>query len=388
MTTPPQAAFTSSGMEQRASEFSDLVAHAYESACRPEDLVHFVRDTAEYFAAPQCAVAIWSEDHPDTFLPITHGMTGDELKTLFNQRHQSGTLFASLTKLRSGETMISTVPERPGSAAVAGNQHAATHSIAGLVLADGSNRCAMFLFRGEQSIRFDPSEQAALARLMKYYRRAIDLNNRFIRLSVEHNAALAALEFAPRAIIFLGQSGQIAYQNSAARMILAKNDGLRESQGSVHIDDSMGQKKLDEYIEQAHSIDATACPDSMICKIPRHSSAAAYQLIVSKIQFNARRAALNDGELLAMIIIHNPDDLIDLNAKFLRTFYELSPAEARLAQALYKYHTLTNAAESLGISVHTARSELKHVFKKVGVKSQSALLVEFTKTLRESGSRA
>jgi DNA-binding CsgD family transcriptional regulator len=55
--------------------------------------------------------------------------------------------------------------------------------------------------------------------------------------------------------------------------------------------------------------------------------------------------------------------------------YELTPAEGRLAAKLAALRNLEQASDDLCISVHTARSQLKSIFAKTGVQSQSELLM-------------
>src|SRR5690606_33122681 len=52
----------------------------------------------------------------------------------------------------------------------------------------------------------------------------------------------------------------------------------------------------------------------------------------------------------------------------------LTPAEARLAARLRFGLSLKEAAEELGISVNTARNQLKSVFEKLGVNRQADLV--------------
>jgi len=55
-------------------------------------------------------------------------------------------------------------------------------------------------------------------------------------------------------------------------------------------------------------------------------------------------------------------------------FYGLTRAEARLASKLAECLSLDEAAQSLTITRHTARSQLKAVFAKTGVRRQSELV--------------
>jgi DNA-binding CsgD family transcriptional regulator len=54
--------------------------------------------------------------------------------------------------------------------------------------------------------------------------------------------------------------------------------------------------------------------------------------------------------------------------------YRLSPAQARLAEMIVEGHDLVAAAERLGVTVNTARTQLRRMFEKIGVRSQPALV--------------
>ena len=87
------------------------------------------------------------------------------------------------------------------------------------------------------------------------------------------------------------------------------------------------------------------------------------------------------GQGLAVLLINDPETLVDLNASLLHNFYNLTRAEAALAQSMFLGNTLPEASNLLGVSINTTRTQLRSIFKKVGVHSQAALLQEFAKTV-------
>jgi DNA-binding CsgD family transcriptional regulator len=61
-------------------------------------------------------------------------------------------------------------------------------------------------------------------------------------------------------------------------------------------------------------------------------------------------------------------------SSWLHVTYGCTPREAALAHTLAQGRTLAEAAGALGISVHTARTHLKRVFRKTGTRRQAELL--------------
>jgi DNA-binding CsgD family transcriptional regulator len=89
--------------------------------------------------------------------------------------------------------------------------------------------------------------------------------------------------------------------------------------------------------------------------------------------------------LLAYLLVDNADNrevlkLIDLgetpvpSESWLRSIFNLSLAEARLAQALARGETLEEVACSLGIKISTARTQLAVIFAKTETRRQARLV--------------
>lgn len=62
------------------------------------------------------------------------------------------------------------------------------------------------------------------------------------------------------------------------------------------------------------------------------------------------------------------------NRSLLMEAYRFTKAEQRLADQLLSGRTPAEAAEALGVSIHTVRTYLKRLYGKVGVRSQAGLV--------------
>jgi DNA-binding CsgD family transcriptional regulator len=67
-------------------------------------------------------------------------------------------------------------------------------------------------------------------------------------------------------------------------------------------------------------------------------------------------------------------------SKLLKTF-EFTPAELRLVELLLEGQRPRTAATELGITIHTVRTYLKRLYRKVGVRSQSTLVCALSRAL-------
>ena len=105
------------------------------------------------------------------------------------------------------------------------------------------------------------------------------------------------------------------------------------------------------------------------------------QAVLYRLPTGRNEAMLDRSLGLIACMIHDPEQAVAPSADSIRRFFRLTPAETNLAVALLRRHRLPEAAESLGISVNTARTQLKSIFHKLGVNSQPALMQRLTRTL-------
>lgn len=63
-----------------------------------------------------------------------------------------------------------------------------------------------------------------------------------------------------------------------------------------------------------------------------------------------------------------------LSEQRLREIFDLSPAESRVAAALFEGATPREAAEQLGVSFYTVRGHLVRIFEKTGTGRQAELV--------------
>jgi DNA-binding CsgD family transcriptional regulator len=262
--------------------------------------------------------------------------------------------------------------------------HAKFHALSGAVIVDDAHRCCLTLLRNADRGGFSDLENEALQTLMGYFRRAVILNRRFIDISNQNKTMGAVLSSAPRGIVTLGQNGQTTYLNTEAKRIFSQADGLSLTNNRINFDDAKIRTRFLEFLERARqNCDTEGKQERMSAMVRRDSVTTPYQLMAYTLLFNKRQASFFEDEALAILIIQDATTNLELRAELLQTFYNLSSAEARLAVALYKGSTLPDAADELHISINTARSQLRNVFKKVGVNSQAMLLQTLTAGVKE-----
>lgn len=353
----------------------DLIAKAFEAACDADGMKEFLEGTIGFFGAQQGTILISPLQAPTEILTIAVGIAPERIQEKYTAREQPDSAFGRIMALRPGDAIV-----RNG--AGSNSQQDTRHLLGGLVTVDEHNLCIMALWRQRDHPPFSEPERETLCALIGYFRRAIDVNKRFVHIHTQHENAVAVLDQAPRAVIILDQDGSPTYQNFEAGRVLAKNDGLSLTEAGVTIADGGARDKIWKFLQQVRGAQPGQLQtERLTTVIPRKSGGAPYKLVMYGLPAKPVQVLLNPAQGLAVLMIYDPETLFDLNKSLLHDFYNLTPAEATLAQSLFMGKSLPEASDHLGISINTTRTQLRNIFKKVGVHSQAALLQEFAKSV-------
>ncbi|HEX8302343.1 hypothetical protein [Sphingomonas sp.] len=153
------------------------------------------------------------------------------------------------------------------------------------------------------------------------------------------------------------------------------NDCFAKRLGNLMIDPLGRVRFLNPRLDAAFSealerrIDAGAASRSLA--VPSDDDGKAFVLHLLPLPGASRDLFEADG-LLLVVADGNNSSVPD--ADLLRTLFDLTPAEARLARALGTGFSLAEAAARLKVTEGTARVQLRGVFMKTGVSRQSQLV--------------
>jgi DNA-binding CsgD family transcriptional regulator len=180
----------------------------------------------------------------------------------------------------------------------------------------------------------------------------------------------AMLDALPYALFALDGAGRILFTNSKGDAALAAADGLCSTDGRLSAAVASDQPALLKFIREAALVDIVT--SGGWTRVSRLNGGPPYAVFVSPLN-------IADEELLAssatvLVIAHDSAEHRQPDAAMLASLYGLTDAEARLAGGLSVGHSLESAAAKFGISVATAKSQLKSVFRKVGVNRQQDLV--------------
>jgi DNA-binding CsgD family transcriptional regulator len=146
-------------------------------------------------------------------------------------------------------------------------------------------------------------------------------------------------------------------------------DGLVLAGGRLSAALSSEQGELDRLIREAATIGLAA--GGGWTRVSRTNGGPPYAIFVAPLNIQEEELLAQSAKVL--VIVHDTGEHHQADAAMLGGVYGLTEAEARLASALSAGHSIESAAANLGVQVTTARSQLKSVFRKVGVNRQQDL---------------
>ncbi|WP_447728302.1 helix-turn-helix transcriptional regulator [Sphingomonas koreensis] len=256
--------------------------------------------------------------------------------------------------------------------------HQLGHYGAGMVLEREPEGWASLSFadRRDDAARREHQMQL-LGLLAPHLRRAFKLRRTLIETGSAARAPQAMFEGWIHAAFVLGRDGRVRSMNRRAEALIGRNDGILLNRlGRLRSFDERCSRALDEAIAACGALfervlqGDTGPVGTMLQRRPGGSAFHAMLWpLTSAVEFGLPAAS---GQIL--LVISDPEDT-PLNAvTWIAQQFGLSPAEARLADAVIAGVPLNEAAERLGIQLSTARTRLKIIQSKTGCHRQLDLV--------------
>ncbi|UJW85187.1 helix-turn-helix transcriptional regulator [Devosia sp. SL43] len=226
---------------------------------------------------------------------------------------------------------------------------------------------------------YDQERYQLLERVAPHLRRAFELNQILHQTRALGVGAMAALEYVDRGVLVVNRSRLASTANAMAERILGIGDGLRLKGGQLTCDRPDESKTLERALASCER--GTADSSGTTITITR--SAGRSPLSLMCIPFPATAWWPGFDQQVALIFITDRDTRLEQRSQRLRARFGLTPAEAALAWEIAKSGGRQEAAESRGVSLSTARTQLSSIFDKTGVRRQAELVRLLLDTLDE-----
>jgi DNA-binding CsgD family transcriptional regulator len=213
--------------------------------------------------------------------------------------------------------------------------------------------------------------------LLPHLRRGLQLRRRLFQANGQGQAALELLYSLGQALFLIDSEGRIIWQNASADRLLQQQDGLSTSEGELRASAAAANSGLQRLIRSA--ITALGQPRKRpggMMTIPRLSMKRSYHVLVTPLSASAepilspQSTSAPSAAVFIMDLERNPVPPVMV----LRSLYNLTPAEGRLAMAIGSGESLKAYAERNELSIHYVRWLLKQVEAKTETRRLADLI--------------
>jgi DNA-binding CsgD family transcriptional regulator len=229
------------------------------------------------------------------------------------------------------------------------------------------------IYRKVEGRAFSDEDVEVADLLLPHLAQAFGIHCRLGGVSRARLALAEVVDRLPSGVILLDGEGRPVVSNRAADQIVEQNDGFyldeRGPRAAMKSDDSALQAMIGSAIAGQAGGEKVA---GGFVSLTRPSGLRPLAAMVSPLLEASPESTSSDAA--AMLFVSDPDAGNPSTVEMLRSLYGFTQAEAELVQLLISGQTLEEAAASRGVTMNTARSQLKHVFAKTDTKRQGELV--------------
>jgi DNA-binding CsgD family transcriptional regulator len=245
------------------------------------------------------------------------------------------------------------------------------HSLgAGLDLG-GTMKLMLGIHRPIEREDFGPEHRKSLEIVLPHLSRAVQMSSLLVAVGMQQRLAREMFgAFAVGAII-VDAVGKVIYANHVADRLLASDDGLTLRQARLTArDPKQGASLLRAIAAASHIASGGMTPPDDVLLVER-AHKRPLSVLVAPFQRDGRSGCLPHAS--AIVFVSDPDARRPPASAALISLYKLTPAEARLLEALLQGERLAEYSGRTGISTNTANTQLKQIFAKTGTNRQADL---------------
>jgi DNA-binding CsgD family transcriptional regulator len=247
------------------------------------------------------------------------------------------------------------------------------HAIGMVPFRTGSVLALVSLMRRIGAPSFSSDDLALLGRFMPHLQRALSIHRQLEAVELARTAASDALDCMAFGVVFLDGKGKVLFHNARTRELLDQADGLRLLPDGLSAANPSEAATLRRLIAQAcQTGTGRAAAAGGALQVTHPSGRRPLTVLVAP--FRSPAFALATERPAAVVFIGDPDRKLEGIGDVLRRLHHLTPAETSVATLLVEGRHTGEVAELLGISLFTARTHVKRVLAKVGVRSQTELV--------------
>ena len=236
------------------------------------------------------------------------------------------------------------------------------------------------LHRARSVGRYEAADIEQMEFLYRHIERALAIGFKLGSLGTLQQCTAELLDRNRAAVVLLDEHGHVVHSNRAADRLCASGDGIRLATNGISLTNKPDNDKLQRLIAQALSTTGSDSMGGGAMRAKRASSGQSLSLLVAPV---SRRYPVLSVIRPAVCVVISDTARQDgpIAIQRLRSLFDFTEAEARLAVSLAAGDDLRSAAASLGISYGTTRVRLSEIFRKTDTHRQGELVRLLVTTL-------
>ncbi len=246
------------------------------------------------------------------------------------------------------------------------------HGMAMHLFSDSNRAGCLSVHKPLRRSGFTAEEVALFETLAPHVTRALQLHRQMSLLKMERDAANQTVGALGMGLILVARSGKLFFANPAAERLLRQGDAIAADRGSLRANGAARTAALLALIDQA--VDIAAGRGAAHGEVLRLERAGGAPVAVLVCPLRPSDRVFGAGQPAALVLVNDPDSGGAVSPASLVTLYGLTAAEAALAVALLEGERLADFAERRGVALATVKTQLQHVFAKIGRNRQSDLI--------------
>jgi len=215
---------------------------------------------------------------------------------------------------------------------------------------------------------FDGQDLANFRQILPHMSRALEIRDRLERAHIRADTLAQRIDTPSFGVAILDASGRILETNAVLQDLLRTDCGIRRRcDGTLCLRNPAGgelARWIASGMAPAHIADG-------LLKVPR-ANALPVSILLTPLP--AGRSSWSGADPRWLALVFDPDRRVQLAAPLIARDLAISSREAEVTALLVGGYNLLELAQRLGVSTHTVRAQLKSVFRKTGIRSQSDLI--------------
>jgi DNA-binding CsgD family transcriptional regulator len=254
-------------------------------------------------------------------------------------------------------------------------RHMDVFYVVGSVFRVGHNNLGVLgIHRPRAAGTYQDEDKSLVARFLPHIQRALQIRNRLGQAALVQGVSLEALHRSETAIVVVAANGHLIFANSQAEELFL-DGGLCVQQGRLATSIPSDTVRLLALIRSASDLGEASNKPGGIMAV-RRSSRLPLTLLVAPFRLEWT-GMVKPG---AIVFIRDPNRSISA-VSALQALFQLTPAEARIAQALANGKSLAEIAREQRAHLQTVRKQLKAVFGKTGTNRQAQCVAAILRSI-------